>query len=101
MPSFSRFTPFLKGNLAFRQPVFQSSVRTKNGLSWAASYAVDGLVYEDVNLCAGTNSELYAWWGVDLGSVVTVKDVTVVAHHCKFLCNAQLFIHVLTPSQND
>ena len=63
-------------NVALGRPTFQSSVRGGRG----ASLAVDGNRNPDadnVGSCSVMDVATRAWWTVDLGAVVNVKEVAI------------------------
>ncbi|KAI0210697.1 hypothetical protein LSAT2_004543 [Lamellibrachia satsuma] len=63
-------------NIALGRPTFQSSVRTGRG----ASLAVDGNKSPEsgnVGSCSAMDIATRAWWTVDLGAVVNVKEVAI------------------------
>ncbi|KAI0210332.1 hypothetical protein LSAT2_004921, partial [Lamellibrachia satsuma] len=64
------------GNVALGRPTFQSSVRGGRG----ASLAVDGNRNPDadnVGSCSVMDVATRAWWTVDLGAIVNVKEVAI------------------------
>ena len=61
------------GNLALRQPAFDSS----DYPCFNAKYAVDGIKIFMSCQIAHTNNDVNPWWAVDLGSATNVVNVTI------------------------
>ena len=71
----------MRDNLALNKFAVQSSTYNHKGVDLRASLAVDGYLDTDTGVgmsCTHTEFGVNPWWGVDLGSQKSVREVYIV-----------------------